>query len=283
MLIQLVRRKAINAILLGCSIFLAFTSMMSEAEGLRKSDALACNTRQETFRILDNTDYTNKPDLAQYGIAASNILYHEHIWPSHTSHKILPEKQWFLSMVRARAIYPGPIVIDVEDLPINGPSEREARENAHLLATLADWTREAVPGHEIGFYSWNVLPDIPDRNVPWVSELLTRIDAFFISMYDTNDDRTAWNERATYMAQRAHAIAPTKKIYFYLWPQYLESAPKHEQFVDPGYWKFAVEQSCLRADGIVLWSKRVPMTSSQWLEPVINLQQRLSKSKAKEQ
>lgn len=276
---KLVRRKLAREILLAGLICLAFALIPYEASVV----STRCNASPNSFQILDNLDYVNKPDLAQYGITASNILYHEHIWPSHTSHKVLPDKGWFLSMVRARAIHPGPIVIDVEDLPIGGSNEQEVRENAHILATLAAWTREATPGHEIGFYSWNVLPDIPDKNLPWVEEIFPQIDAFFVSMYDTTDDRTAWTERAMHMIQRAHAIAPKKKVYFYLWPQYLESAPKREQFVDPEFWMFAVEQSRSYADGIVLWSKRVPMTSSQWLQPVIGLQQRLKKSVKQQQ
>lgn len=247
-----------------CCIVMLTPSCYADTSGV-------CDGRNGTFNVYDNLDYVNRPKLADYGVSESNVLYQEHIWPQHTSHKNLPDQAWYVEMVRKRVVHSGPVVVDVEDLPIGGTDEAEVRENVRILSTLADWTRDAVPTREIGFYSYNVLPDVPDTNVPWVKPLLDRIDSFFVGMYSLNDDRQAWVARANHMVERARTLAPNKKIYFYLWPQYLERARQSEQFIDVETWKFVLTQSCLLADGIVLWSKHVPMTSSDWIDPVLRM------------
>src|ERR1700730_6631943 len=109
-----------------------------------------------SFTIYDNLFYRGKPNTVQEGLIASNILYEDRIWPRGENSSVLPERGAFETLVRAHSANPGPLVLDIEKLPLRGSLE-VAHHNQEILAKLADWAHEAAPGKVVGFYGTNTL------------------------------------------------------------------------------------------------------------------------------
>jgi hypothetical protein len=204
------------------------------------------------FVLYDNMFYRGKPDTAPEGLVLSNILYQREIWP-HADYDVLPSRDAFEATVRLHLTNPGPLVLDIEKLPLKGPPEA-ARHNMEILVTLAGWAHEAAPGNVIGFYGTNTLSRIPSSSLPYARELARHVDAFFPSMYTFDDDWSAWEKRAETSIAEAAVLGPGKPVYLYLWPQYHDGTPKQFQFIDAAYWKFQLETASRYCNGIVLWS-----------------------------
>lgn len=207
---------------------------------------------EQAFLIFDNMLYKRKPDTQSAGLIASNILYGDKIWPSKQNPLALPNREEFKTLVRAETANPGPLVIDVEALPLRGSPEA-ACHNMEMLATLADWAHEAAPGKVIGFYGTNTLSNVPLPNQALAKELASHVDAFFPSLYTFEDSRVNWEKRAAMAQAEARALDKKKPIYFYIWPQYHEGAVKALRYVDGDYWKFQLQTARRYSNGVVLW------------------------------
>jgi hypothetical protein len=206
-----------------------------------------------SFVVYDNLFYRGKPSTARAGLIASNILYENRIWPDKQDVGKLPDREAFQALVHAVSVNPGPLVIDIESLPLRA-SLAEARRNEEILAQLADWAKQAAPGRPVGFYGTNTLSNVPAASLGLAKELATHVDAFFPPMYTFDDDRSAWETRAKATAMEARTLDPHKPIYFYLWPQYHDGTPKAFQFIDAEYWQTQLIASHREANGVVLWS-----------------------------
>lgn len=214
---------------------------------------VAAAQAERPFPVYDNMFYRQKPNTAQEGLVASNILYEGDIWPHGQNYGVLPDRNSFEATVRAHSASPGPLVLDIEKLPLKGPPE-VARHNMETLARLADWAHETAPGKIIGFYGTNTLSRVAQPDLEYARELARHVDAFFPPMYTFDEDQTAWAKRAEASAAEARALGPGKPVYFYLWPQYHDGTPKQFQFIDGVYWKFQLETAYRYADGVVVWS-----------------------------
>ena len=207
----------------------------------------------QAFPIYDNMYYKGKPNTAHAGLISSNILYENKIWPNKQDVGILPNRGSYQALVRKFISNPGPLVIDIESLPLKGSPET-ARKNMETLAKLADWAREAAPGRVIGYYGTNTLSKVAPANLALARELATHVDAFFPPVYTFDDDTSAYEKRAQEAAAEAHSLDPHKPIYFYLWPQYHDGTPKAFEYVDSTYWYFQLQTAHRLANGAVLWS-----------------------------
>ena len=218
----------------------------------RAHESLAAE-EPRSFTIYDNLFYRGKPNTARDGLVAANSLYENKIWPNEQTLGVLPNRNAFESLVRLHVANPGPLVIDIEKLPLKGLPEI-ARRNLQTLATLADWAHQAAPGKVIGFYGTNTLSRVAPADLSYARELARHVDAFFPPTYTFDDDRAAWEKRAQESAAEARELGPGKPVYFYLWPQYHDGTPKAFQYVDAAYWKFQLETARRYSNGIVLWS-----------------------------
>jgi hypothetical protein len=205
------------------------------------------------FALYDNMYYKGKPNTTADGFVVSNILYEAVIWPHKVNYGTLPDRSAYEAMVRAHSANPGPLVIDIEELPLSGSPDL-ARQHQQTLATLADWAHAAAPGKIIGYYGSNTLTRVAPAYVPYAKELAKHVDAFFPPAYTFDDDRAKWQQRAQDAAAEAHALDPAKPVYFYLWPQYHDKTPKQFQFVDAAYWSFQLDSASRLSNGIVIWS-----------------------------
>lgn len=206
-----------------------------------------------SFVIYDNLFYRGKPDTAREGLVASNIIYEGKIWPRKNEYGSLPNRAEFQATVREYIANPGPLVLDIEGLPLKGPQETALR-NLEVLTKLADWAREAAPGKVVGYYGTNTLSNVPSANLGYARELARHVGAFFPPMYTFDDDRGKWERRAKNALSEAHQLDDKKPVYFYMWPQYHDGTAKQFHFIDAAYWKFQLETARRYSNGIVLWS-----------------------------
>jgi len=204
------------------------------------------------FPVYDNMFYIGKPDTTQYGLVPSNIIDEGHIWPHGQNYGVLPSRTSFDAIVAAHMANPGPIVLDIEKLPLKG-SPGTIRQHLQVLQTLADWTRADAPDKTVGYYGYNTLTGVPPANRSYAQELARHVDAFFPSMYTFDDNQAAWATRAASETAEDRALASGKPVFLYLWPQYHDGTPKQFQYVDTAYWKFQLNTAYRDADGIVLW------------------------------
>jgi hypothetical protein len=198
--------------------------------------------------------YKGKPGTAAYGLIPSNVLYENKIRPDSRDVRTLPNRDAFQSLLRAAAVNPGPLVIDIESVSLRASPET-ARDNAETLAKLANWAREAAPGKLIGYYGTNTLCDIAQSNLAAARQLARHVDAFFPSLYTFDDDRSNWEKRAKALLVQSRQLDAEKPVYFYLWPQYHEGTKKALQYVAGEYWKFQLDTAHRYGNGIVLWSR----------------------------
>jgi hypothetical protein len=105
--------------------------------------------QKRSFPVYDNMSYTGKPDTKPYGLINSNIIDEGRIWPHGQNYGVLPSRSSFDAIVAANVSNPGPIVLDIEKLPLKG-SPHTVRQHLQVLATLADWTRaDAKQGRRV--------------------------------------------------------------------------------------------------------------------------------------
>jgi len=105
--------------------------------------------RKRSFPVYDNMSYIGKPDTKPYGLIPSNIIAEGRIWPHGQNYGVLPSRSSFDAIVAANMSNPGPIVLDIEKLPLKG-SPHTVRQHLQVLATLADWTRaDAKQGRRV--------------------------------------------------------------------------------------------------------------------------------------
>ena len=118
---------------------------------------------KRSFPIYDNMSYIGKPDTKKYGLIPSNIIDEGRIWPPGHNYGVLPNRGSFDAIVAANMANPGPIVLDIEKLPLKG-SPGTIRQHLQVLQTLADWTRADAPGKTVGHYGYNTLTGRPTRS-----------------------------------------------------------------------------------------------------------------------
>jgi hypothetical protein len=204
------------------------------------------------FAVYDNMFYRGKPDTAKVGLTPSNIVYESEIWPHGVNEGVLPPRDVFAALVREHAANAGPLVLDIERLPLKGAPEL-VQQHLETLTTLAEWAKAAAPGKPLGYYGTGTLTRVPPQNIADAKALARHVDALFPPMYTFDDDREAWAKRAEAEAAEARALAPGKPVFFYLWPQYHDGTAKQFQYVDGDYWAFQLRTARRYADGIVIW------------------------------
>ncbi len=226
--------------------------LLIAATGLASYRLVAAQEKRP-FAVFDNMAYRGKPDTTQDGLVPSNIVYERAIWPHDKNYGVLPSRDTFDAVIRGHMGNPGPLVLDIERLPLRGSPET-VQQHLKVLATLADWARADVPGKLVGYYGSGTLTEVPPKDVPSARELARHVNAFFPPMYTFDNNRQAWAKRAKAEAAEDRALAPGKPVFFYLWPQYHDGTPKQFQYVDAAFWKFQLHIARRAAAGIVLWS-----------------------------
>jgi hypothetical protein len=221
------------------------------------------------FPVFDATGFTQKPDLAQYGLKRIMVVYPNLMWegnkvPDATS---LPDKSRITAFAQLANQSTGILVIDIEHWPLTGDPATVA-ESVKKYQTVIDWFKAPAPGLRIGLYGVLPIRDywraIQERNLPgyaaWQKEndnltsITPHVDILFPSIYTFYDDRNGWQIYARTQIQEARRIGKGKPVYVFLWPQYHMSNKKLGNTFLPGdYWRMELETARKYADGIVIW------------------------------
>src|SRR5271169_7079853 len=90
-------------------------------------------TQPRTFPVYDNMFYIGKPDTKQYELIPSNIIDEGQIWPHGQNYGVLPSRNAFDATVAANMANPGPIVLDIEKLPLKGAPETIRQHPARAI------------------------------------------------------------------------------------------------------------------------------------------------------
>jgi hypothetical protein len=234
------------------------------------SSVSAAAAQERAFAVYDNMFFIGKPSTAPSGLVASNIIYGREIWPGGKNYGTLPNRAEFAAVVAAHKAGSGPIVLDIERMPLAG-DRRTVAQRLSVLATLADWTREIAPGRIVGYFGYNTLTDVKPEFRDYAQALARHVNAFFPQLYTDDDDRAAFARQADAEIREARGFGKDKPIYFYLWPQYNAHTPKQFRWISRDYWRFQLETCYRKADGIVLWSPqrfRWDVSSGWWSEIV---------------
>jgi hypothetical protein len=223
----------------------------------------------KTFQLVDNIDQrlykvdsdpaTHKPDTALMGMVRCDIIYLDQ-FTKKKGRDAIPDEQTYRATVRAHnVVAPGPIVLDIESLNLTGAS---GSKNIRTFIDLVKWTHEAAPGCIVGYYGHGLFPNPPDQqHMTEAKELARAVDAFFPSMYVFDDNRGGWKSKLESLIKQAHALAPGKPVYPYIWPQYHGGSKKQGQFVSGDYWTFQLQTArACGANGAVIWL----YTHSNW-------------------
>jgi hypothetical protein len=205
------------------------------------------------FTVYDNLFYQGKPDTTKAGLVVSNILYEEAIWPHKVNYGKLPKQSAFEATVIKSITNLGPLVLDIEHLPLTGDA-KTVQQHLHTLEKLADWAREAAPGREVGFFGTHTLQKVDPADVADAHRLARHVDALFPELYTHGSDQDNWKKDALAAVAEAHALAPGKPVYLYLWPQYVTGSKHQFEYFSSAYWQFELSTSRDIANGVVLWS-----------------------------
>lgn len=221
----------------------------------------------KSFRLLDATQYLNKPDMSQYGFEKLDVIYGHFLWPNE---KITDEVPPEATMARTFLKYTSsknstPWCIDIEHWPLNG-GDLDAEKNRNKLLHVLATARRINPTATIGLYGEvpmnNYYPSIAkidsEQGKKWRSDnlrskpLADAVDYIFPSIY------TYYNEPAEWVlyAQRQIEMARIykKPVYAFIWPQYHDSNNFHAfEYIDRMFWRLQLETIYKYADGVVIW------------------------------
>ncbi|MEV8529073.1 hypothetical protein AB0451_33825 [Streptomyces sp. NPDC052000] len=213
------------------------------------------------FTVYDTTFYANL-NLEQAGAVKADIIYGSAVaslagQPSpggtHGGPKAelaLPPRQAYEQLVRQHLSTPGPLVLDYETLYLTGPPD-EAQRHFQKLSTLLQWTHQAAPGKQIGF--WGLLNNTQPAYYPLARSLAEHEDAFFPDLYTFSPDRNKWQARLDRDLAEAKQINPNVPVYPFLWPQYPEHTPNAGQYLSADLWSYELAACAKTVKGVAIW------------------------------
>jgi hypothetical protein len=223
---------------------------------------------KKPFVVFDGTLYTDKPDLAQYGIKPVAITYAGQFgneWFKNAAR--LPDKESVQRVARESEAKASHVVIDIEHWPLKGDSS-QVQESLSKYMTVLQWFKEAAPALAVGYYGAPPLRDYwrairPPTSKEWQSysgdndrlqPLARVVDILFPSLYTFYTDQGGWVRYAYGQIAEARRYANGKPVYVFLWPQYHDSNRKLAgTYLPADYWRLELETAKQYADGIIIW------------------------------
>lgn len=222
------------------------------------------------FIVFDGTMFTQKPNLAQFGIKPISVIYEGSMWqPASQSQRTatLPDRKQIDALAKQAYQSSGTAVLDIEAWPLIGDPQIVAA-NIRKYETTIQWFKAAEPRLKVGYYGvapvrnyWDAVQGpSSSRYFAWqttnntVGPIAQYADALFPSVYTFYEDRAGWVKYAVAQMQEARRIAGNKPIYVFLWPQYHSSDKRLANTYLPGdYWRTELETARKYADGAVIW------------------------------
>ncbi|MFD8707248.1 hypothetical protein ACFV1W_32475 [Kitasatospora sp. NPDC059648] len=212
------------------------------------------------FTVYDTTFYADL-DLQQTGAVKADLIYGSAVaalagqpspggpYGGPKAELDLPPQAAYEQLVRQHLGTPGPLVLDYETLYLSGTPD-EAQRHFQKLTTLLQWTHEAAPGKQVGF--WGLLDNTQPRYYPLARTLAEHEDAFFPDLYSSSPDQDKWQARLDRVLDEAKQINPKVPVYPFLWPQY-DGHTMGGKYLPPDSWSYELAACGKTTKGVVIW------------------------------
>ncbi|MGO4262541.1 hypothetical protein [Lysobacter sp. TAB13] len=240
------------------------------------------------FHAYDNSQYTGVDLVGDAGLVKSNILYQSERWVQCTRNNLLPDEAEFKQAVRDKAVNPGPIVLDFENIWVKTADPAEAKKHYLIWRQLFIWAKQAAPDRVIGAY--DLLGPNTDGYRDCARDLARYQDAFYPHLYTGKDlDQPTWERRLDNRVASARNIDPQLPLLPYIRPQIESGCPTPDStspFLSAQRWRRQLDQLGEKASGFVVWSPvscshDVPVADRGWIDETIGFMQTVSPSQAK--
>lgn len=207
-----------------------------------------------TFTLYNNTAYTSAS--IGDGAVVSNLLPNSTCGPLTASGAMPTESVWQADVEAVDTNPSGALVLDCEDLYLNGTGSGVVTTYNDLLQ-LQTWARDVEPDQLIGWYG--LLNNTTSANYSYYQDLLAADSntAFFPSLYTYDASEEDWDTTLSTDMTTASAISSSTPTYPYVWPQYHQgSTPSSlsETFIPAAQW--SVELATIQEEGLagaVVW------------------------------
>lgn len=226
--------------------------------------------KDNPFRLFQDISYKNGPDYRKYGFETFQIIYERaffgNVLKQGAGDYRLPPKATVESLARAAR---GDVILDIERYWDKSDETFDFR-GVEAYAQVVKWFRaaatqarsvsvygsapirnywDAVDGPaDAGYKRWQ---DGNDSTAPLVAE----VDHLFPSIYTFYKDRAGWKRYAKAQIDECRRIAPGKKAYAFLWPEYhVSNADLKGLPIEADYWREQLEWMHQHADGVVIWT-----------------------------
>lgn len=219
--------------------------------------------KAKSFPIFESVSYTNRPN--SIGFKRATILYEDMLWRNgepKTGPPNTDSLNYWVNLIRTLN-YNGPLILDIEHWPIyTDPTTRQ-----YMVDILNAFK---VPNrlYQVGYYAM-----IPQRNhiealspgssgyLAWqqrntfVKPIADAEEILFPSLYTLYPDQIRWDQYTLENIKEARRIAPTKKLYCVLWPQYHQVTPGGIglTYIDPEFWWHQLMTVFRLCDGLIIW------------------------------
>lgn len=244
------------------------------------------------FAARDATRFSDKPDLAPYGLPAITVVYEDSLWPAGASHA-QPDVNYirnnYVPKIRNKNL--DVLVIDIEAWTFTASlTAAQVSENIVKYKKVLEVFRQEIPNTKLGLYlvmperNWLAPCGDPKKSVSrtasWhnrnvrLQPLADAVDIIFPSLYALYDDAKSVACWPTYAkANIAEARMYGKPVWPFLWMKIHTNG----NLVAPDFWRKQLETVYAEADGLAIWSMasaRDPwsFTAPWWLQTVAFLQ-----------
>lgn len=222
------------------------------------------------YRIFNGLVYDSVPDLSNYCIEPINIMYTWNFFPRGGRHGdySLPKGEVLERAIRRAESLGVVTVIDIEHWPLKGADKERKRQSVMNYVEVLAEMKQRSPDLMIGYYGVVPVIDFSRAKLPgtrqhreWVSDntnvqpIADIVDATFPSLYTINPNQADWRARAVSHISESQRLAPGKKVFPFIWPNYHEQGGRYPlgTEVEQGYWRMQLEFLRSNADGVVLW------------------------------
>ncbi|WP_286777297.1 hypothetical protein [Sphingobacterium sp. UBA2074] len=228
--------------------------------------------QKKDFRVYDAIMVNNKPDLSKFGMSYINMVYQESVVDVNLN---MPNDMKLsltkIEAIRKKIINKYPICLDIESWEIN--SDFYKISIPKYINTL-DVFHKAFPNSQIAFFGvfphdpydlYKIIsPKMKDKSKDWMAYWLNlnkklqsiarKSDYITLVAYTPNDNREEWLFVLKQSVAQAKKLAPNKKLYVFLWPQYFNRAESYnEDYFHSDFWFYQLQKCYELADGIILW------------------------------
>lgn len=188
------------------------------------------------FRLYESLIYSNHPDLTLLGFKHLNIVD-----PDHDPYGVLQTDH-------------DTVIVDWEhEISSFSDAFTWARQSGYkgplsLYAGLPrrDYWRAVSSPDSAGYKQWQAENDAMQ---PFVND----VESIYPSLYTFYPDQDGWVKYAKANMAEGRRIAPTKKMYPFLWPEYHNATQLVGVEVPADYWLKQLQTIKDNADGVVIW------------------------------